>query len=265
MTIPWRLKWLIKELRPHPTRFGHRAAFKQPWKYWLALFLKAPPLIAYPFSIELKLKSGGSVIVNDFMALYICNEIFVEGCYDIALDQENPVIIDVGANIGMFVIRMKQLYPQAKIFAYEPMPGNYHQLRANLGRNGLDNVVMVQKGVGGTPRMETLYIHPKNIGGHSIHATLAGGRKSLQIELMDVELILGALDGATCSLLKLDCEGAEFEIIKSLTPETAAKIEKIVFESTRSLYNVKELVRHLESLEYRVSWQHGLYLAVRQQ
>ena len=54
--------------------------------------------------------------VKEFMTLYIYKEIFVEGCYDLSLATDPaPFIIDVGANTGLFIIRMKQLYPNAKV------------------------------------------------------------------------------------------------------------------------------------------------------
>jgi hypothetical protein len=64
--------------------------------------------------------------------------------------------------------------------------------------------------------------------------------------------------------LKLDCEGAELEIIASINKEMAARIENILFEPTPSLYNVNELIEHLERIGYGVSRHKGLYLAVHQ-
>jgi hypothetical protein len=86
----------------------------------------------------------------------------------------------------------------------------------------------------------------------------------LEIELIDVRGLLRLLDGATCNLLKLDCEGAELEIIRSINKELAVRIENILFEPTPSLYDVEELVEHLQSIGYRVGRHKGLYLAMRQ-
>ena len=51
--------------------------------------------------------------------LHGLKEIFIENIYKQTL-REKPYIIDCGANIGMSVIYMKQLYPQAEIIAFEP-------------------------------------------------------------------------------------------------------------------------------------------------
>ena len=49
------------------------------------------------------------------MTLYIYKEIFVDRCYDLTLDRSFPVIIDIGANSGLFALRIRQLYPSAQI------------------------------------------------------------------------------------------------------------------------------------------------------
>ena len=105
--------------------------------------------------------------VKEFMTLYIYKEIFVDGYYDLSLASgPAPFIIDVGANTGLFIIRMKQLYPNSRVAGYEPLPSNFLQLKRSIELSRLDHVDIFMQGVGGTPRIEKLYIHPKNIGGH---------------------------------------------------------------------------------------------------
>jgi FkbM family methyltransferase len=260
----WRLKWALAEISD-PSNFSkHNQALCSSWKFWLALFLKFVPHL-WPFTFQLRLKQGGVVTVNEFMTLFIYKEIFVDGCYDLPLTTSSePIIVDVGANTGLFIVRMKQLYPTAKVLGYEPLPSNYSQLKRTLELSGLDDVEIFMQGVGGTPRREKLYVHQRNIGGHSIYQSQTSGRKYIEIDLIDVQGLLRLLDGATCNLLKLDCEGAELEIIASINKEMAARIENILFEPTPSLYNVNELIEHLERIGYGVSRHKGLYLAVRQ-
>ena len=203
--------------------------------------------------------------VKEFMTLYIYKEIFVDGCYDLSLaTSPAPFIIDVGANTGLFIIRMKQLYPNSRVAGYEPLPSNFFQLKRSIELSRLDNVEIFMQGVGSPPRIEKLYIHPKNIGGHSIFQSHAESSKYIEVNLIDVQGLLPPTTGMKCNLLKLDCEGAEFEIINSIREDMAARIENILFEATPSLYNVDELIRHLERIGYRVNRQKDLCLAVRQ-
>jgi FkbM family methyltransferase len=198
------------------------------------------------------------------MTLYVYKEIFVDGCYDQPkLPDVRPQIIDVGANTGLFTIRIKQLYPQAHVHCYEPVPTNFEQLLANLETNSLRDCVTIQEGIGGTTRTEKLFIHKRNVGGHSIYAKVAASGESIQIHLIAIAEALARLPGKTCSLLKLDCEGAEYEIIKSIDPSLAARIDHLIFEPTPSVYDINELKRHLDQIGYDVSWNAGIYVATR--
>lgn len=198
------------------------------------------------------------------MTLYIYKEIFIDGCYDEPpLNSTCPTIIDVGANTGLFAIRMKQLYPQASLPCYEPMPANFKQLRENLDKSKFSNCVAYQEGVGGSTRNEKLYIHEKNLGGHSIYAGIAGSQ-SVDIALVDLKTALDRLKGVPCDLLKLDCEGAEYEIIKSIDQNSAKQIKRLVFEPTSAAYDVQELIESLTRLGYQVAWNEGLCIAIRE-
>jgi FkbM family methyltransferase len=260
----WRLTWALAELSDTSNFAKHSQALHSSWKFWLALVLKLIPGV-WPFTIQLRLKQGGVVAVKEFMTLYIYKEIFVDGCYDLSLASgPAPFIIDVGANTGLFIIRMKQLYPNSRVAGYEPLPSNFLQLKRSIELSRLDHVDIFMQGVGGTPRIEKLYIHPKNIGGHSIFQSRAESSKYVEVNLIDVQGLLPFTSGTKCNLLKLDCEGAEFEIITSIREDMAARIENILFEATPSLYDVNQLVKHLEHIGYRVTRYKGLYLAVRQ-
>ena len=120
-----------------------------------------------------------------------------------------------------------------------------------------------QEGVGGGARVEKLFIHSRNVGGHSIYPNIASSDKSIEIHLIDVPAVLDRLHGKDCNLLKLDCEGAEYEIIKSLGKETALRIERIIFEPTPAVYNIDELKSHLNNIGYQVQWNDGIFIALR--
>jgi hypothetical protein len=173
----WRAKWVMAELSDPSNVSRHRQVLHSSWKFWIALFLKSVPRL-WPFTFLLRLKQGGVVPVNEFMTLFIYKEIFVDGCYDLPLTMSAaPIIVDVGANTGLFIVRMKQLYPRAKVLGDEPLPSNYSQLKRTLELSGLHDVEIFMQGVGGTPRKAKLYVHQRNIGGHSIYQSRAGGRR----------------------------------------------------------------------------------------
>ena len=198
------------------------------------------------------------------MTLFIYKEIFVDHCYDVELSGvEHPRFLDVGANTGLFALRMKQLFPNSSVVCFEPFPPNFEQLKETIRLNALSNVTAVAKGVGGRSRSERLYIHQSNIGGHSIFPDLASSRTYVDIQLVDLSAALQELEDGRCDMLKLDCEGAEKEIIESITADVARRILRIIFEPTGTPREVQPTLNKLRSLGYSVQNRHGLFFAER--
>jgi FkbM family methyltransferase len=71
---------------------------------------------------------------------YLYREIFERKCYEqhgIEISGQ-PTVVDVGANIGLYALRVTDLAPRAKVFCFEPAPPTYACLKANVtGRPGV--------------------------------------------------------------------------------------------------------------------------------
>jgi hypothetical protein len=59
-------------------------------------------------------------------------------------------------------------------------------------------------------------------------------------------------------LLKPACEGAEYQILKCLTPDL-----RVMMEPTPQLYDIADVSEHLQALGYPRQWRSGLYLFCR--
>lgn len=72
----------------------------------------------------------------------------VEGYMGNGIDiKDGDVVFDIGANIGLLGVRACQKYPNAKVFAFEPIPDIYRAASANADRYGKGNYKVIQKGV----------------------------------------------------------------------------------------------------------------------
>lgn len=258
MLIPWRLKWTLAQFAQPADYRKHSAVLKSAPAFYFTALEKLIPALS-PDIKYLPLTDGHVVPVRDFMTLYIYKEIFVDRCYDLTLDHSAPVVVDIGANSGLFALRLKQLYPSAKISCYEPFPPNFLQLENTIAVNRLDEVIPLQKAVGARPGRAKLFIHKRNIGGHSFYATEALNTDHVEVEVVDLRSILGELQQAV-DLLKLDCEGAEFDILMNLAASDARQIRRIIVETTSGLYDVAELSARMMSLGYHHQPQNGLSL-----
>lgn len=248
MPLPWRLKWTLAQfLQLHEYR-KHSAALHSPIAFYMTTLGKLIPGLSSKVRY-LTLNDGHVIPVRDFMTLYIYKEIFVDHCYDLTLDRSAPVIIDIGANSGLFALRIKQIYPLAKISCYEPFPSNFEQLQNTIALNKLESVTPLRIAVGAHRGSARLYINKKNMGGHSFFVTEALSNDYVDVEVIDLASILDELQHEV-DLLKIDCEGAEFDILMSLTAAQARKIRQIIAETTPRLYDVDQLNAHMISLGY---------------
>jgi FkbM family methyltransferase len=142
--------------------------------------------------------------------LYSLKEIFINKIYKIELEH-NPYIIDCGANIGLTSIYLKELYPSAKIIAFEPDPKNYELLIKNIESFNLNNVI---------PRKEAVWVENTKLK-FSGEGTMGSKLEfnTHKNDVYDINAIrLRDIINTKISFLKLDIEGAEYEVIKDIAP-----------------------------------------------
>ncbi|MFH1234966.1 MAG: FkbM family methyltransferase, partial [Candidatus Diapherotrites archaeon] len=151
---------------------------------------------------------------------FIIKEIFEMDEYSIDKMRlpKKATIIDVGAQIGCFTIKSATIAKKGKIFSFEPMESNFKLLERNVKTNNLNNVLFFHKGIANKKGKRKLYLCTDNTGGHSIST-----KRSKKYEIVDCISLRQAISEnkiENIDLLKLDCEGAEYEILYS-TPKSA--------------------------------------------
>jgi FkbM family methyltransferase len=156
-------------------------------------------------------------------------EVFIRGDYLFDAGTDSPVILDCGANIGLAMLFFKHLYPKARVSCFEADPTTSSILQKNVDQNHLQDVTVhnlmlsnddgehsfyVAADVDGSLRMSG---HPGRISNHREIRVKAG-------RLSDY------IDG-TIDLLKLDVEGAEFDVMNDLrSTGKMSQIRRMVIE-----------------------------------
>ena len=167
----------------------------------------------------------------------IVNEVIANDAYKIAsILKHGDFVIDIGAHIGSFSIYAASL--GAKVLAFEPATVNFDLLRVNIELN--NSLVDIQKlGIMDTGGEKTLIIREINFGGTSFFNT-AGPSEIVQTvtlkEVFDTENI------ERCDFLKIDCEGAELNILSTFP--YFDRVKQLAFEYVGDA-KVKEMFMNL--------------------
>jgi FkbM family methyltransferase len=177
-------------------------------------------------------------------------------------------VVDVGANRGQFTLFAAGLYPQARIFAFEPLPGPYAVLaRIAAGHQGIQTF---RAAIG--PRAATVRMHlmdPDDCSsllaptGRQIatfpQTRLAG---TLPVGMAPLDAFLGPGDLGTPALLKLDVQGFELAALKGCAALLDRFAAIYVECSFAPLYAdqplADEVLAHLREQGFRLAGVHNL-------
>lgn len=179
--------------------------------------------------IDLPLRDGGVLRMRaDSPDRHIIQGVFARDEY--RLNGTAPgslgTVIDVGAHIGTFTLRASAV--AARVLAFEPIDDSYELLGRNTAHR--PNVKTFQKAVAGKTGPVTLFLG-KNSSAHSIHPQEGAPRTSeLKLDAVSLADVFAEHAIDRCGYLKLDCEGAEYEILYALAPELLRRIERIGME-----------------------------------
>lgn len=215
--------------------------------------------------MDLNIEKIGKYSVSYFNKIEFRNlkkEIFKEETYHLDLDidrTDEPNIIDVGAYIGLSILYFKACYPNAHITAFEPNPNIFPLLEENIEYNNIKNVQLHNIAIGKDTRERDLYIESSGFAAFSTASfrkdAWNGKQKSRSI-IVQTEPLSKYIKKKV-DLLKVDTEGAEYEILKELDESGSfSAIENLLVEyhpSPRS--KLQNLEKILKKNGYDVSYR----------
>jgi FkbM family methyltransferase len=153
-------------------------------------------------------------------------------------------VIDIGANQGFF--SCYAALQGATVHAFEPFPESFERLKQNVARNGFSSSVKpLQAAVSSTSGKTRFWISDYQGGGANtiVETFLPSIRKDVRgeidVDTVGINSVLDEFPGAI-RLCKIDCEGAELEILKSLS--NPSRIDSFAIEYHASAYRLRDLV-----------------------
>ena len=139
---------------------------------------------------------------------------------------DSDIVIDIGAHIGLFALFASQFCKQGKIFCFEPIKENYELLVENINSNKIKNIIPFNFAVSKDADSVKIFLND-DYSGHSMFLETNNFVIVKSKSLLD---IFSENNIHECNFLKLDCEGAEYDIINSLPSDFLNKIKKSVIE-----------------------------------
>lgn len=146
------------------------------------------------------------------------------------------IIVDIGANEGYYLLKIKENNPTSKIIAVEPNPYSFSLLEKNVHANNLKNVILINKAAGQVSTMTTFEC-VKEIGAISGKGLRLIKRPWLnddyieqkQVEMIPLEQILYENQIEKVDILKIDVEGMELDVLQGVQRHLD-RIDRIVVE-----------------------------------
>lgn len=137
---------------------------------------------------------GRRIWMSSPLDVLVYKEVCIDDEYRLGDLVDPECIVDVGAGVGEFALEAARRFPRARIVSFEPAPARYALMRRTIIDNGCDNVEMVNAAAG------------------------AGAFRLDRLSLPRIDL------------LKIDCEGAELDVLESLSPQQVDSLRRAALE-----------------------------------
>lgn len=183
--------------------------------------------LTYPYVF--RSRRGAMIRLADWEDLTTAWAVFFGDEYRVA--RSDRVIVDLGANIGAFTVMAAIAAPAAEIIAVEPFPANFERLKACVQDNQLEARVRCRPWAisarDGTLTMDGA----PHIPSHTRRlVNAANAAQPVQVECYSLEKLFSVEKLTNVDYLKIDIEGAEFDLITQTPPEVLRLAKTIGIE-----------------------------------
>jgi FkbM family methyltransferase len=180
-----------------------------------------------------------------------------QAAYDCLKDRLNPVIFDIGANIGTFTTWMASAFPHGKIYCFEPQRLIFQMLCGNLAINNFDNCWVYNMGLGQqNTRIEIQepdYYHSEDFGIFSLVEDKVNHKSGVRsmVDLMTLDTFCEINHIDRLDYIKIDAEGMDLAVLKGASSTLQRFMPTIFIEHNDNRRSIlEEIVEYLGSDRY---------------
>ncbi|MFL6061932.1 MAG: FkbM family methyltransferase [Marmoricola sp.] len=162
-------------------------------------------------------------------------EVFAEDCYDLRWFLgdliDRPIhILDIGAHVGTFSTHLASIHPTATADCYEPSPDTFQFLKSNVEVNGnADRIHTHQQALAGETGFAIFDLQGAGSGHNHIAFDDHVDGSGVRVETVAFDEVVANARGPV-ELIKMDCEGGEYDLVYKSSKESWANVQRLVLE-----------------------------------
>lgn len=246
-----RISSILNKLRVLPKMILNSLKFESPLSLWKAYVTEN-----YDFN-KIKLRNGLAINLSDNKADIIT--LMVIFCKKESGEiLPNCIIIDIGANIGAFSI-YAAMAGANKIYSFEPNKSSYIKLVQNVRINRLTEIILTfNLAVTGT-KNEQVFMPIESSPYNRLIKDNSNNSELTKVDCITLEEIFSINKLRKVDLIKIDCEGCEYEIIFSTSKEIWSIIDRIRMEN-HDRKRIEELENYFNALGFSKIFERELIL-----
>lgn len=178
-------------------------------------------------------------------------------CYKSIKEFSEPVIFDIGANIGTFTTWMAKAFPNGKIYSFEPQRQVFQMLSGNAAINNLYNVYTYNIGLGKENTKiefeEPNYFEKNDYGTFSLveNVIKQTTNNKIVVQINTLDWFVEYYNIPKIHLLKIDVEGMDLDVLMGAT-KTIKKHFPVIFiehsDNRKSI--IEDIKKFLNTFDY---------------
>jgi FkbM family methyltransferase len=176
--------------------------------------------------------------------------------------KEGDIVVDIGAHMGRYtIISSKRVGANGKVVAIEADPSNFEMLKSNIKLNQLTNVTPLNYAVYSKETKIKLYL-PEVESGYTIYNTIMSNRARTEDKFVEVNantldhlLQLKGIRQEEVNWIKIDVEGAEFEVLKGASNVLSKSKDIALLIEVHGLDNHRPILEFVSSYNFKIEFE----------
>jgi FkbM family methyltransferase len=182
--------------------------------------------------------------------------------------KEGDIVVDVGAHMGRYtIISSKRVGQNGKVIAIEAHPDNFEMLNRNIKLNKLTNIIPLNYAVYSKETKLKLYLPDEELGYTMHHSTMLNylsTKYNMETQGKFIEVNANTLDNllqqngishSDINWIKIDVEGAEFEVLKGATSILSKSKDIALLIEVHGKDNYKPVVEFLKIYNFKIEFE----------